>query len=193
MWRRDWCRPCQIWTQVLFWQCDIKFQKTMSWTLTLKRYGPPSYQMHREPFDFNKLPPEEKKKILQTQRTQRSGFISRGMQTDLRETETQTDPYSPPYKLPYPGAYPKVLALAKLTWGRMTLSYFSLKYAFSKWLFIREGTAIYSWWYCGHRKSTLTKNSGTHGQNCRRQERVRNTDKVDGRVGSSAVGGSWEG
>lgn len=88
--------------------------------------------MHREPFDFNKLPPEEKKKILQTQRTQRSGFISRGMQTDLRETETQTDPYSPPYKLPYPGAYPKVLALAKLTWGRMTLSYFSLKYAFSK-------------------------------------------------------------
>jgi hypothetical protein len=78
--------------------------------------------MHREAFDFNKLPPEEKKKILQTQRTRRGGFRSRGVQTDLRDSETQTDPYSPPYKLPHPGAYPKLLALVKLTWGKMILN-----------------------------------------------------------------------
>ncbi|MED6245671.1 hypothetical protein ATANTOWER_006425 [Ataeniobius toweri] len=40
-----------------------------------------------------------------------------GVQTDYRESETQTDPYSPEYVLP-PGASPsELLQLAALTWG----------------------------------------------------------------------------
>lgn len=46
--------------------------------------------------------------------------ISRGVQSDYRETETQTDPYSPPYKLPFEGAYPRALALTGLTWGKFS-------------------------------------------------------------------------
>jgi hypothetical protein len=72
----------------------------------------------KKAFDFNKMSPDEKKEVLQTQSTQRSGFISRGIQTDSRESETQTDPYSPPYKIQHPGSNPKVLALAKLSWGK---------------------------------------------------------------------------
>lgn len=43
-----------------------------------------------------------------------------GVQTDYRETETQTDPYSPDY-LVQPGKKPtELLQLATLTWGTIT-------------------------------------------------------------------------
>ncbi|KAK5602820.1 hypothetical protein CRENBAI_025092 [Crenichthys baileyi] len=53
-------------------------------------------------------PPDEERQPAQR---------SVGVQTDYRESETQTDPYSPEYVLP-PGASPsELLQLAALTWG----------------------------------------------------------------------------
>uniref|UniRef100_A0A8C4RW26 Cilia- and flagella-associated protein 91 n=1 Tax=Erpetoichthys calabaricus TaxID=27687 RepID=A0A8C4RW26_ERPCA len=40
-----------------------------------------------------------------------------GIQTDYRDSETQTDPYSPEYVV-RPGSAPELLTLASLTWGR---------------------------------------------------------------------------
>lgn len=40
-----------------------------------------------------------------------------GVQTDYRESETQTDPYSPEYTLCPGAAIPEILIMAKLTWG----------------------------------------------------------------------------
>ncbi|CAL8111649.1 unnamed protein product [Orchesella dallaii] len=82
------------------------------------RYTLQQYKLEVPRFDFNRLAPEDQKKLLQNERTRRSGYVNRSMQTDYRESEAQTDPYSPPYFLPYPGAYPKLLALVKLTWEK---------------------------------------------------------------------------
>jgi len=62
---------------------------------------------------------EQQKHLLQAEKTKKSGVVNRGVQTDFRESEAQTDPYTPPYTLPYVGSFPKVLALSKLTWGNI--------------------------------------------------------------------------
>jgi len=41
-----------------------------------------------------------------------------GVQTDYRESETQTDPYSPDYVVRPGTASPELLTLATLTWGK---------------------------------------------------------------------------
>ena len=42
------------------------------------------------------------------------------VQTDYRDSETQTDPYTPPYVVK-PGEQPELLTLANLSWGLCTL------------------------------------------------------------------------
>ena len=44
------------------------------------------------------------------------GMTSVGVQTDYRDSETQTDPYSPEY-LVRPGSQPELLTLASLCYG----------------------------------------------------------------------------
>ena len=45
------------------------------------------------------------------------GVKSVGVQTDYRDSETQTEPYSPEY-LVRPGSQPELLTLASLCYGR---------------------------------------------------------------------------
>lgn len=47
-----------------------------------------------------------------------SGIRNRtvGVQTDYRESETQTDPYTPAYRV-LPGSNPEILTLGTLAWG----------------------------------------------------------------------------
>lgn len=50
--------------------------------------------------------------------------VTVGVQTDYRESETQTDPYSPEYVV-QPGTTPsELLTLASLTWGMVSTDYF---------------------------------------------------------------------
>ncbi|ODN06664.1 Protein MAATS1, partial [Orchesella cincta] len=76
------------------------------------RYTVQQYKLETPRFDFNRLAPEDQKKLLQNERTRRVATL-----TGLCK-QIITDPYSPPYFLPYPGAYPKLLALVKLTWEK---------------------------------------------------------------------------
>lgn len=46
-----------------------------------------------------------------------------GVQTDYRESETQTDPYTPDYVLRPGTAPPELLTLATLTWGEYSYIY----------------------------------------------------------------------
>lgn len=64
------------------------------------------------------LPKEEFVSSLENNTIQPPTHVSVGVQTDYRESETQTDPYSPEYVIK-PGTTPsELLTLAALTWGR---------------------------------------------------------------------------
>lgn len=43
-----------------------------------------------------------------------------GVQTDYRDSETQTDPYTPEYVLHPGAAIPEILTLATFSWGMQT-------------------------------------------------------------------------
>lgn len=45
------------------------------------------------------------------------------VQTDYRDSETQTDPYTPEYVV-RPGSQPELLTLATLSYGKYTIQHF---------------------------------------------------------------------
>lgn len=63
---------------------------------------------------------EEFVSSLENNTIQPPTHVSVGVQTDYRESETQTDPYSPEYVIK-PGTTPsELLTLAALTWGMIS-------------------------------------------------------------------------
>lgn len=67
-------------------------------TKSYRRYGPPKYKL--DTMDYTATP-ELQKNMLQYDSSKTT--VTRSIQTDYRESESQTDPYSPPYFLPYAG------------------------------------------------------------------------------------------
>lgn len=84
----------------------------------INSYAPESYHLARKAVDDNWEDEVENKQSARNKKRQFGHFVSRGVQTDYRESEAQTEPYTPEFRLPYPNAYPKVLALIKMTWGK---------------------------------------------------------------------------
>ena len=66
------------------------------------------------------------------------------VQTDYRESETQTDPYTPEYVV-RPGSQPELLTLATLSYGEMCALYGKIQGGKGGGVFNRNWVGRFSW------------------------------------------------